>query len=149
VFERSASKSEIDCPSTPAAPWLAFTFLKASQTSRFGTSNGLALFTGLLPLPVGRGAWLNNAILLVQSYYRTFIPTTNCSAPVPRVGTLILADLAAWIPPFTSGLAREAVADIPDLGHHRLKPLNGKPTNNVMVWTPPTQRHRGAIAWSS
>jgi hypothetical protein len=31
----------------------------------------------------------------------------------------------------------------------RLKSLNGKPTCDVMVWTPPTQRHRGAIAWSS
>src|SRR3984893_12269341 len=51
----------------------------------------------------GPGAWLNNAIPSVQSHYRTFIPTTNCSAPVPRIGTLILADLAAWTPPFTSG----------------------------------------------
>ena len=52
-------------------------------TSRLEISNGLALSTGLLPLPVGPGAWLNNAIPSVQSHYRTFIPTTNCSAPVP------------------------------------------------------------------
>src|ERR1039458_9814243 len=44
----------LDCPSTPAAPWLAFTFLKASQTSRFGMSNGFALVMRLLPSPVGR-----------------------------------------------------------------------------------------------
>ena len=33
-------------PSTPAAPWLAFTRLKASQTSRLGMSNGFTLSTG-------------------------------------------------------------------------------------------------------
>src|SRR5580704_17794859 len=47
---------------------------------------------------------------------------------------------------------REAVAAIADLSHHRwlrLKVTDGKPNGDVMVWTPPTQRHRGAIAWSS
>ena len=43
---RLASNSAIDCPSTPAAPWLAFTRLKASQTSRLGIGNGFALSTG-------------------------------------------------------------------------------------------------------
>src|SRR6266478_313643 len=62
LFERSASNSAIVCPSTSAAPWLAFTFLKASQTSRFGMSNGFALATELLPLPVGSGSQLNNAL---------------------------------------------------------------------------------------
>src|SRR5437667_4027149 len=62
LIERSASNSAIVCPSTPAAPWLAFTFLKASQTSRFGMSNGFALATELLPLPVGSGSQLNNAL---------------------------------------------------------------------------------------
>jgi hypothetical protein len=33
---------------------------------------------------------LNNAAPSVQFYYRTFLPTTGCSAPVPRIGTLIL-----------------------------------------------------------
>jgi hypothetical protein len=28
-------------------------------------------------------------------------------------------------------------------------PSLGARFGNVMVWTPPTQRHRGAIAWSS
>jgi secondary thiamine-phosphate synthase enzyme len=45
-FERSTSNSAIDCPSTPAAPWLAFTRLKASQTSLLGMSNGFALPMG-------------------------------------------------------------------------------------------------------
>src|SRR6202022_3168854 len=44
--DRLASNSAIDCPSTPAAPWLAFTRLKASQTSRFGILNGFASPTG-------------------------------------------------------------------------------------------------------
>jgi hypothetical protein len=45
---------------------------------------------------------LNNAASLVQSHYRTFIPTTSHSAPVLRIGTLILAVSAAWIPPLAS-----------------------------------------------
>src|SRR2546430_17063408 len=92
----SHSKSETDCPSTPAAPWLALTFLKASQTSRFGMSNGFALSTELLPLPVGSGPRLNNAAPSVRSHYRTFNPSMGPSAPVPRIGTLVLAVFAAW-----------------------------------------------------
>jgi len=83
-------------------PWLAFTFLKASQTSCFGISNGFALSTELLLLPVDSGPWLNNAVPSVQSHYRTFIPTTDRSAPVPRIGTLVLTDFAAWTSPFAS-----------------------------------------------
>src|SRR4029077_11318365 len=81
----------IDCLSTPAAPWLAFTFLKASQTSRFGMSNGFALVMRLLPSPVGRPPQQDTAVPSVPSHYRTFTPTTDCSAPVPRIGTLALA----------------------------------------------------------
>src|SRR5215472_15589933 len=66
-------------------------------------SNGVALSTGLLPLPVDPGPQLNNAVPSVQSHYRTFHPTTNCSAPVPRIGTLALAVLAAWTSPLASG----------------------------------------------
>ena len=93
--ERSASKSAIDCPSTPAAPWLAFTRLKASQTSRFEISNGFASITGSSCITVGLWPRLNNAAPSVQPHYRTFIPTTGCSAPVLRIGTLALAVLAA------------------------------------------------------
>ena len=39
-------------------------------------SNGFALSTELLPLPVGSGPRLNNAVPSVQSHYRTFNPTT-------------------------------------------------------------------------
>ena len=48
-------------------------------------------------------ARLNNAVPLVQSHYSTFIPTKDCSAPVPRIGTLVLAGFAAWTSPFASG----------------------------------------------
>src|SRR6516165_5124988 len=51
----------------------------------------LCLVHRLLPLPVGPWSWLNNAAPLVQLHYRAFVPTTGCSAPVPRIGTLILA----------------------------------------------------------
>ena len=50
---------------------------------------------GLRTPPVTGWPWgvAEHAIPSVQSHYRTFIPTTICSAPVPRIGTLILADL--------------------------------------------------------
>jgi len=38
---------------------------------------------------------LNNAAPSLQSHYRTFLTTTGCSAPVLRIGTPILAVLAA------------------------------------------------------
>jgi hypothetical protein len=43
------------------------------------------------------GPWprLNNAAPSVQPHYRAFIPTTGHSAPVLRLGTLVLAVLAA------------------------------------------------------
>ena len=47
-----------------AAPWLAFTFLKASQTSRLGMSNGFTSSTGsscCQLASVGRWSRLNNA----------------------------------------------------------------------------------------
>src|SRR4051812_25010964 len=56
-----------------------------------GMENGFALATELLPLPVGPGSRQNTAAPLVQFHYRTFLPPTSCSAPVPRLGTLILA----------------------------------------------------------
>jgi hypothetical protein len=64
--------------------------------------NDFASATELLPLPVGSETRLNNAAPSVQPHYRAFIPTTSRSAPVLRIGTLILADSAAWIPPLAS-----------------------------------------------
>ena len=36
-------------------------------------------------------AGLDTAAPSVQPHYRAFLPTTGCSAPVPRIGTLVLA----------------------------------------------------------
>ena len=80
------------------APWLAFTFLKASQTSRFGMSNGFTSSTGsscCQLASVGRWSRLNNAAPSVLLHYRAFIPNTSRSVPVRHIGTLILAVLAA------------------------------------------------------
>src|SRR4030081_1647992 len=44
---------------------------------------------------VGPRPRLNNAAPSVQPHYRAFIPTTGHSAPVLRIGTLVLAVLAA------------------------------------------------------
>ena len=65
-------------------------------------SNGFASDTRLLLFPVGLTHRLNNATPSVQLHYKTFIPTTGCSVPVFRIGTLILVDLATWMSPFTS-----------------------------------------------
>ena len=80
----------MDCPSIPAAPLLAFTLLYASHTSHFEILNGFALSTKFLPFLVDLKIKLNNAVPSIQSHYRTFLPTTDCSVPVPRIGTLIL-----------------------------------------------------------
>lgn len=42
-------------------------------------------------MPVDLRPELNNATPLLQPHYRAFITTTGCPAPVPRIGTLILA----------------------------------------------------------
>src|SRR6516164_1136873 len=67
-----------------------------------GDVERLCLAPGLLPSPVGPWPWLNNAAPLVQLHYRAFIPTTSCSAPVLRFGTLVLAVCAAWTSPLAS-----------------------------------------------
>src|SRR5208282_435916 len=55
---------------------------------------GFALSMRVLPSPVDLTPELNNATPSLQPYYRTFLTTTGCSAPVPRIGTLILAGTA-------------------------------------------------------
>src|SRR5262249_14911740 len=67
-----------------------------------GDVKRLCLAHGLLPSPVGPWPWLNNAAPSVQLHYRAFIPTTSCSAPVLRFGTLVLAVCAAWTSPLAS-----------------------------------------------
>jgi len=52
--------------------------------------NGFALSTRLLPFLVDLKIKTDNAAPSVQFHYRTFYPNTGCSAPVPRIGTLIL-----------------------------------------------------------
>ncbi len=67
-----------------------------SRCSAIGTHvQWPCLVPGLLLLPVGSGPRLNNAAPSVQSHYRTFNPTTGCSAPVLRIGTPVLAVVAA------------------------------------------------------
>src|SRR5713101_7560588 len=87
----SLSKSWIVCPSIPAAPRFAFTCLYASHTSRFAIQNGLALFMRILPVRVVHWIKPDDDAPSVQSRYRTFCPTTDVSAPVPRIGTQTLA----------------------------------------------------------
>src|SRR5258708_38093288 len=60
-------------------------------------SNGFALITRLLPLPVGRLPRRNTTAPSVQRHYSAFIPTTSCSAPVLCIGTQDLAGTARLI----------------------------------------------------
>ena len=52
--------------------------------------NGFALYTRLIPSLVDPRIKPDDATPSVQCHYSPFIPTTNCSAPVPRIGTLSL-----------------------------------------------------------
>src|ERR1700693_1682491 len=86
------------CPSTSAAPWFAFTRLKASQISRLGILNGFASSMDSSRhqmASVGQWPWLNNAAPSLQPHYRAFVTTTGCSVPALRFGTLALAVGAA------------------------------------------------------
>jgi hypothetical protein len=67
--------------------------LKASQTSRFGMSNGFTLFKRLLPSLVGLLPGLNTTAPSVQHHYSAFFPTTSCSVPVLCIGTQSLAGI--------------------------------------------------------
>src|SRR5882724_1772887 len=68
-------------------------------------SNGFASSTGSSRCQMASvDPWprLNNAAPSVQPHYRAFFPTTNCSVPVLRFGTLVLAVCAAWTSPLAS-----------------------------------------------
>jgi hypothetical protein len=77
-------------PSTPAAPWLAFTRLDASQTWRFERLKGCALSTRFLPWQVDLAIQLNDVAPSLQRHDSAFLTPTGDSAPVPRLGTLTL-----------------------------------------------------------
>src|SRR5674476_1491830 len=104
-----ASKSSIDRPSTPAAPWLAFTRLKASQTSRLGIRNGFAPVHRFILSPVGPWPRLNNAAPWLQG------PSTllRAAPSLPCVSVLSPSRLAPLVAcPFTppiEGERRDAV----------------------------------------
>ena len=66
----------------------------ASYGSHCSAAYGFARSTGFLPSLVDPGFGLNNAVPSVQLHYRAFIPTTDRPAPVPCIGTLILAGTA-------------------------------------------------------
>src|SRR5215212_8014436 len=99
-----ASRAGESHPHALPEPYVTLSRYTAPDVRPFpcGMENGFALATELLPLPVGSGSRQNTAAPLVQFHYRTFLPPTSCSAPVPRIGTLILAVCAAWTSPFAS-----------------------------------------------
>jgi hypothetical protein len=64
----------------------------ARRAAGFTSSTG---FSCCQMASVGPWPRLNNAAPSVQPHYRAFVPTTSHSAPVLRIGTLVLAVLAA------------------------------------------------------
>src|SRR5918999_3148127 len=73
LFSKSSSNAAIDCPSTPAAPWLALTRLYASHTWRLEISNGFALSNRFLPSLVDLSIKPNNVAPSLPLHYRAFI----------------------------------------------------------------------------
>ena len=96
------------CPGESSPPGAPRTVREAltsygSRCSTVDKCHAACLIPKLLPSPVGLGHRLSNAAPSVQSHYRTFNPTTSHSAPVPRIGTLVLSVFADWTSPFASG----------------------------------------------
>src|ERR1700757_370468 len=80
----------MDCPSTPAAPRLAFTCLYASHTSRLAIQNGFALSIAVIPLWGATRIKLNDEHHSVRARYTTINPPTGAPSPVPRIRTQTL-----------------------------------------------------------
>src|SRR5258705_2937006 len=103
VLTASLSES-VESPggiSPPGAPKTVREPLEShgSRCSTVGTrATGFTSSTGSSCCQIASGGpWprVNNAAPSVQPHYRAFIPTTGHSAPVLRIGTLVLAVLAA------------------------------------------------------
>ncbi len=101
-FRLSASRAGESHPRALPEPCVNLSIYTAPDVQPLKCINGFASALEFLPLPVGSEPGRNNAAHSVQPHYRTFIPTTNRSAPVLRIGALILADSAAWIPSLVS-----------------------------------------------
>jgi len=101
-FPLAASRPGESHPRALPEPCVNLSIHTAPDVQPLKCINGFASALELLPLPVGSKPGLNNAAPSVQPHYRAFIPTTSRSAPVLRIGTLILADSAAWIPSLAS-----------------------------------------------
>src|SRR5258706_5713265 len=67
---KSLAKSSIDCLSTPAAPALALTALKAAYTRCLEMVNGFAVLNSFLLLPVERRIQPLDPTPLLQPHYQ-------------------------------------------------------------------------------
>ncbi len=66
------------------------TLLTRAATTCLEIQNGFALLNGSSQYLVDQILKLINATPWLHLHYRGFIATTSCSAPVPRIGTLML-----------------------------------------------------------
>src|SRR5437764_12430828 len=73
-------------------PWsFADAVVICSPQTSFQAPDGLALSTLVIPLRVVGGIKPDDDVPSVQRHYSTFVPITDASAPVFRIGTLVLA----------------------------------------------------------
>jgi hypothetical protein len=90
----------------------------------------------VLPLRVGPGLALVCTAPSLRPHYRTFLATTGCPAPVPRLGTLPLAVSAARGPP-SRGQARVAPVTRPPLSGRQVLLFRASARDEL---TPPLHR---------
>src|SRR5204862_6404098 len=121
---------------------LAFTFLKASQTSRFGMLNGFALATELLPLPVGSGSQLNNAAPSIQLHYRAFHSVGSEEAPIEGLASVRRSNGTCSFPAFRF---HEWLREIRSEGISETR-LTSLTLPKAVWWDIPSSRC-SAIAW--
>src|SRR5260363_181056 len=84
---------------------------------RLEISNGFAWFMLVLLFQVASVIKLADSAPSVQFHDRTFLPNTSTSAPVPRVGTLILRSPCAGISSLALGRQRNSQVPYPSLNH--------------------------------
>ena len=113
-------------------------------------------------MPVDLRPELNNATPSLQPHYRAFVTTTGCSAPVPRIGTLILAgasclDVSLRIGATGSHVPRKSLpqshaAFMPDVARAAFRtapeliPEDGRPSGFDIIFGISTRHQRFAFA---
>ncbi len=99
----SSGRTRVSRPVEPPRQPLAEPYVNLSiHTAPIIQPHWLCFIQELLSFPIGSQIKRDDPAPLLHFHYRNFVTTTNWSAPVLRIGTLILMDSATWISPLTS-----------------------------------------------